>query len=167
MARQKLGAFARLRNKRDARLAEKKKAAGEKIAVVAATTAPAKEAAAAIVVAKEAATAAQNKAINAEAAGAKLVSPAKVQSLKHQAEAKVVAVRELEAAETAAAETASSVVASDLGVALNAFDWALILFSAAADELKINRWYAIGGATVLAGLFYLAEKQGWLDFINF
>ncbi len=176
MARQILGAFARLRKKRDDRLAEKQKAAEKTVVAEEATAevpaAPAKEVAAELVVAREEATAAENKAINAEAAGPKLVSPAKVQSLKHQAKAKVAAVEKLEqeappAPVVVPIPVVAPTVASDLEVDLTAHDWALILLSAAADELKISKWYAMGGAAVLGGLYYLADKQGWLDFINF
>jgi hypothetical protein len=47
------------------------------------------------------------------------------------------------------------------------FDWTQVLLEAAVDELKISKWYAAGGAAVLAALYFVAEKQGWLDFINF
>ncbi len=162
MARQKLRVFARIRKKRDAKLAEKKEAAEV-------AAAPAKEAVAELVVAREEATAAENKAINAEVNSPKLVSPAKVERLKVEAEAKAVVVKQLEeeAPPAVARAAASPVVASDLEVALTAFDWALILFSAAAEELKISKWYAIGGAALLAALYYVADKQGWLDFLNF
>ena len=162
MARQKLGVFARLRKKRDAKLAEKKE-----VAEVAA--APIKEEAAKLVVAREEAAAAENKAISTEAKGPKLVSPTKVERLKVEAEdkAKVVERLEEEASLAVTRTAASPVVASDLEVALTAFDWALILLSVAVEELKISKWYALGGAAVLAVLYYVADKQGWLDFINF
>ena len=163
MARQKLGVFARLRKKRDAKLAEKKEVA--EVAV-----APIKEEAAKLVVAREEATAAENKATTTAAKGPKLVSPAKIERLKVEAEDKAKVVERLEEEEASLAVTrtaASPVVASDLEVALTAFDWALILLSVAVEELKISKWYALGGAAVLAVLYYVAEKQGWLDFINF
>ena len=153
MARQKLRVFARLRKKRDAKLAEKKE-----VAEVAA--APAKAAEAKLVVAREEAEIAENEAIKVAALGPKLVSPPKVKQLKAEAAAKVAIVNQLE-------ETAPAAVTSDLEVALNAFDWALILLSVGTDVLKISKWYAIGGAALLAALYYVAEKQGWLDFINF
>lgn len=172
MARQRLGAFARLRKKRDEKLAKKQKAAEKTVvakeAAVEVAAAPANEVAAELVVAREKATAAENKAINAEAAGPKLVSPAKIEKLKRAVRVSAKVVKQLEVkAEALPLPAASPVVASDPGVALTAFDWALILLSAAADELKISKWYAIGGAAVLGGLYYLADKQGWLDFINF
>ncbi len=153
MARQKLRVFARLRKKRDAKLAEKKE-----VAEVAA--APAKAAEAKLVVAREEAEIAENEAIKVVDLGPKLVSPPKVEQLKAEAAAKVAIVKQLE-------ETAPAAVTSDLEVALNAFDWALILLSVGTDVLKISKWYAIGGAAITAALYYVAEKQGWLDFINF
>ncbi len=108
MARQKLGAFKRIKQKRNRKLVEKKKKIEKILAADAAETAPAKEAVAELVVAQKEATAAENKAINAEAAGAKLVSPAKVQSLKRQAEAKVVVVKQLEEKVKAVAPAAPS-----------------------------------------------------------
>jgi hypothetical protein len=163
MARQKLGAFKRIKQKRNRKLVEKKKKIEKILAADAAETAPAKEAVAELVVAQKEATAAENKAINAEAAGAKLVSPAKVQSLKRQAEAKVVVVKQLEEKVKAVAPAAPS----SLEVSLSVFDWTQVLLEAAVDELKISKWYAAGGAAVLAALYFVAEKQGWLDFINF
>jgi hypothetical protein len=166
MARKKLGAFKRIKQKRDEKLAEKKKVAEKRVDAKNAETAPAKAAVAELVVARKEATAAENKAINAEAAGAKLVSPAKVQSLKKQAEAKVAVVKQLEH-EVVPTPVAAPVVVSDLETALSVFEWALILAVVGAEVLKISKWYAVGGAAVLAALFFLAEKQGWIDFINF
>jgi hypothetical protein len=163
MARQKLGAFKRIKQKRNRKLVEKKKKIEKILAAEAAETAPAKEAVAELVVAQKEATAAENKAINAEAAGAKLVSPAKVQSLKRQAEAKVVVVKQLEEKVKAVAPAAPS----SLEVSLSVFDWTQVLLEAAVDELKISKWYAVGGAALLAALYFVAEKQGWLDFLNF
>ena len=162
MARQRLGAFARMRKKRDARLAEKKE-------VAEAAAAPIKEAVAKLVVAREEAEVAENKAINAEVNSPELVSPGKVEKLKVEAEDKAMVVKRLEeeAPPAVTRAAASPVVASDLQVALTAFDWALIFLSVAAEELKISKWYALGGAVTLAAFYYVAEKQGWLDFINF
>ncbi len=149
---EKIGAFERIKRKRDAKLAEKKK----KVAEVAA---PVKEARKELVVAREVAAVAEKKAETAAAKGAKLVSPAKVKKLKAEAEVKVAAVKRLE-------KVAPPEPPSQLSVALNVFDWALIIFAVGADLLKINKWYAVGAAALFAGLFYLADKQGWLGFLN-
>ena len=151
-----------MRKKRDARLAEKKE-------VAEAAAAPIKEAVAKLVVAREEAEVAENNAIKAAVLGPKLVSPGQGEQLKAEAEDKAMVVKRLEeeAPPAVTRAAASPVVASDLQIALTTFDWALILLSAAAEELKISKWYALGGAAVLAVLYYVTEKQGWLDFINF
>jgi hypothetical protein len=35
------------------------------------------------------------------------------------------------------------------------------------DVLHLNKWVALAIVGVGAAAFFLAEKQGWLDFINF
>ena len=135
-----------MRKKRDARLAEKKEVAAA--------------AAAELAIAREEAEVAENNAIKAAVLGPKLVSPGQGEQLKAEAAEKAAVVKQLE-------ETVPAVVISDLQVALTVFDWVLILLSTVAEELKISKWYAIGGAVTLAAFYYVAEKQGWLDFINF
>jgi len=174
MARQKLGAFARIKRRKADKLAEKQKAIEKAVekAEAAATVAeaPIAEVTEALATARAEATSAENKAINAEAAGPKLVSPAKVQSLKKQAKAKAVVVEQLEEkVQVAEARPPAAVVQppSDLEASLTMFEWSLILLAVGAETLKISKWYAVGGAAALAALYFLAEKQGWLDFLNF
>ena len=162
MARQKLGTFARIRRKKKAKLEEKKAAAAAAPAPKSAP-APAPDPVKLEAAKKEAAEAVDKTSVLASKGN--LVSPVKLQAAQAEAEEKTAVVETMEGRTAVAADPVAAV--SDLGVALNVFDWALILLSVAAEELKISKWYAIGGAAVLAALYYVAEKQGWLDFINF
>ncbi len=154
----KIGAMARLRKRRAARLAEKRRAA-----IAAAPPVPAPKPQVSPAELENVRT--QLAAAKEMAAGAKkapkLVRSGRAAELTANAE-KVEEV--LVKMERAAA--APVVPVSDVKVALNVFDQAVVVLTVGAEILKISKWYAVGGAAVVAGLFFLAEKQGWLDFLN-
>ena len=166
MARQKLGAFKRIKQKRIRKLVEKKEKIEKLIAEDEAAAAPAKAAVAELAVARKEAIAAQNKSTNMAAKVPKLVSPEKAATLQHTAAVKAAVVKQLEE-KVEATPVPAPKAPSDLEASLNVFDWTVLLLEAGADELKISKWYAVGGAALLAVLYFVAEKQGWVDFINF
>lgn len=92
----------------------------------------------------------------------KLVRSGRADVLKVEAVEKEAVLVKMEAI-----AAAPVVVVPNVKVALNVFDHAVVVLTVGTEILKISKWYAVGGAVVVAGLFFLAEKQGWLDFINF
>ena len=156
----KLGAMARLRKRRAARLEAKRQ-------VAVAALPPAPEPAPAVDPKMLEGVREQVKEAHKMARDAfrapKLVRSGRADVLKAEAVEKEAVLVKMEAA--AAAPVV--VVVPDVKVALNFFDHAVIVLTVGTEILKISKWYAVGGAAVVAGLFFLAEKQGWLDFLNF
>jgi hypothetical protein len=155
----KLGAMARLRKRRAARLEAKRKAA---LAAAPPTPAPEPQ------VSSEELENVRKQLVTAKglAEGArkapKLVRSGRAAELKANAEKVEEVFVKMEKA-----SVAPVVPVSDVKVALNVFDHAVVILTVGTEILKISKWYAVGGAAAVAGLFFLAEKQGWLDFINF
>jgi hypothetical protein len=156
----KLGAMARLRKRRAARLEAKRQ-----VAVAALPPAPEPEPAVdpkmlegVRVQVKEA-----HKMARSAFRAPKLVKSGRADVLLAEANEKEAVLVKMEAA--AAAPVVVPV--SDVKVALTVFDHAVVILTVGTEILKISKWYAVGGAAAVAGLFFLAEKQGWLDFINF
>ena len=156
-----IGAMARLRKRRAARLEAKRQ--------VALAAAPPVANPAHTPVEPALLESVRQQVGNAEemAAGAenapKLVRSGRAKVLRIEAEEKKAVLTKME---TAAAAPVMLPV-SDVKVALNVFDHAVVALTVGTEILKISKWYAVGAAAVVAGLFFLAEKQGWLDFINF
>jgi hypothetical protein len=155
----KLGAMARLRKRRAARLEAKRQAA-----VAAAPPAPSPEpqvSSEELENVRTQLTKAKGLAEGARKAP-KLVKSGRAAELKANAEKVEEVLGKMERA-----AVAPVVPVSDVKVALNVFDHAVVILTVGTEILKISKWYALGGAAAVAGLFFLAEKQGWLDFINF
>lgn len=155
----KLGAMARLRKRRAARLEAKRQAA-----IAAAPPVPAPEPQ----VSPEELENVRNQLTKAKgmAEGArkapKLVRSGRAAELKANAEKVEEVLVKMEAA-----AVAPVVSVPDVKVALNVFDHAVVVLTVGTEILKISKWYAVGGAAAVAALYFFAEKQGWLDFINF
>lgn len=160
----KIGAMARVRARRKARLEEKRKAA---IAAAPVQAAPAPPAPAVDPVmlegVREQVADAKKLATNAERAP-KLVRSGRAAELRVEASEKAAVLKKMEVA--AAAPVVVVAPVSEVQVALNFFDQAVVVLTVGADILKISKWYALGGAALVTGLYFLAEKQGWLDFLN-
>ena len=155
----KLGAMARLRKRRAARLEAKRQAA-----IAAAPPVPAPEPQVSpeeLENVRKQLTRAKGLAEGARKAP-KLVRSGRAAVLKADAEKVEEIFVKMEKA-----SVAPVVPVSDVKVALNVFDHAVVVLTVGTEILKISKWYALGGAAAVAGLFFLAEKQGWLDFINF
>ncbi len=155
----KLGAMARLRKRRAARLEAKRQAA-----IAALPPAPEPEPAVdpkMLEGVREQVKAAHKMARSAFRAP-KLVRSGRADVLKAEAVEKEAVLVKMEAA-----AAAPVVVVPDVKVALNVFDHAVVVLTVGTEILKISKWYAVGGAAAVAGLYFLADKQGWLDFINF
>lgn len=150
----KLGAIVRLRKRRAARLEAKRQAAVVALphALTHRDVAWARDAVREQV--KEA-----HKVARSAARAPKLVRSGRAAELKSFAVEKEAVLLKMEAP--------SVVTVPDVKVALNVFDHAVVILTVGTEILKISKWYAVGGAAAVAGLFFLAEKQGWLDFINF
>ncbi len=167
MARQKLGAFARIRRRRDAKLAEKKRASEEAaaaslLAADAIAVPQAEVLKVQLTEAREEAVIAEEQATAAAAKPPELMSPIKVELLRETADHKIAVVMDLEKQ----SQPAPAEAPSNLLVTLTVFEWALILGSVAVEIFNVNRWYAVGAAVVLTALYWVADKQGWLDFLN-
>jgi len=157
----KIGAMARLRKRRAARLEAKRQAA---LAAAPPVSNPAhSQVDPALLESVRQQVVVANTLAEDAANAPKLVRSGRADVLKVEAEEKKVVLKKME---TAAAAPAV-VPVSDVKVALNVFDHAVVALTVGTEILKISKWYAVGGAAVVAGLFFLAEKQGWLDFINF
>ena len=155
----KLGAMARLRKRRAARLEAKRQAA-----VAALPPAPKPEPAVdpkMLEGVREQVKEAHKMARIAFRAP-KLVRSGRADVLKAEAVEKELVLVKMEAA----AAAPPVVVVPDVKVALNVFDHAVVVLTVGTEILKISKWYAVGGAAVVAGLYFLADKQGWLDFLN-
>ena len=155
----KLGAMTRLRKRRAARLEAKRQAA-----IAAAPPVPAPEPQVSpeeLENVRKQLTRAKGLAEGARKAP-KLVRSGRAAVLKADAEKVEEIFVKMEKA-----SVAPVVPVSDVKVALNVFDHAVVVLTVGTEILKISKWYALGGAAAVAGLFFLAEKQGWLDFINF
>ncbi len=155
----KIGAMARLRKRRAARLEAERQ-------VAAAALPPAPEPEPAVDPRMLEGVRTQVKEAHKMARSAfrapKLVRSGRADVLKVEAEEKEAVLVKMEAA-----AAAPVVVVPDVKVALNVFDQAVVVLTVGAEILKISKWYAVGGAAVVAGLYFLADKQGWLDFLNF
>jgi hypothetical protein len=171
MVRQKLGFSARIRGKRNAKLAEK-----EKVIAKAVTLAPThvvpdpdpKVLQEELDQAREAADVAAKRAVISEKTQWKHVKSGRAAAWQSEAATAVEVVKQLEkkAAEPVVVPPVSKVVPSKLQASLNMFDWSLIILSTVTESLNASKWWALGGAASLAGLYYLAEQQGWLEFIT-
>ena len=157
----KLGAMARLRKRRASRLEAKRQ-----VALSAAPSVPnpahSPVEPGLLASVRQQVAAAEQMAATATKAP-KLVRSGRAEELKGEAAEKKAVLKKMETADAAPVV----LPASDVKVALNVFDHAVVALTVGTEILKISKWYAVGGAAVVAGLFFLAEKQGWLDFINF
>lgn len=162
----KIGAMARVRARRKARLEEKRKAAIA-AAPVQATPAPAAPVVDPVMLegVRTQVADAKKLATGAERAP-KLVRSGRAAELRAEASEKEAVLKKMEVAASAPVVVVAAPV-SDVKVALTVFDQAVVILSVGTEILKISKWYALGGAALVTGIFILAEKQGWLDFINF
>jgi len=170
MARQKLGFSARIRRKRDAKLAEKNKVVAEAVTLAPTHAVPdpdLKVLQEKLDQAREAAATAADRAVMSEKLQWKLVKSGRAAELQAEADAAATLVKHLEkkAAEPVVVPPVSKVVPSNLQASLDMFDWSLIILSTGTEALNASKWWALGGAVSLAALYYLAEQQGWLEFI--
>jgi hypothetical protein len=155
----KLGAMARLRKRRAARLEAKRQAA---IAAAPSVPAPKPQVSPAeLEGVRQQLTKAKGLAEGARKAP-KLVRSGRAAVLKADADKIEEVFVKMEKASVAPVAPVS-----DVKVALTVFDHAVVVLTVGTEILKISKWYAVGGAAAVAALFFLAEKQGWLDFINF
>jgi len=170
MARRKLGFSARIRGKRDAKLAKKNEVLAKAVTLAPTHAVPVpdpKVLQEELDQARDDAMVAAKRAIMSEKIQWKHVKSGRAAELQAEADAAAEVVNQLEkkAAEPAVVPPVSKVVPSKLEASLGMFDWSLILLSTGTEALNASKWWALGGAASLAGLYYLAEQQGWLEFI--
>ena len=170
----KMGALARIKKRRAAKLEEKRNAALDARSVPAPAITPSVPVIPLVepeIIEALKKQVAEHKALAENAAKSpKLVRSGRAIELAAQADEKATVLAKMEAANAVPAAPPASVAAppvSDIHVALSVFEQAMVVLSVGAETLKISKWYALGGAAGIAVLYFIAEKQGWLAFINF
>jgi hypothetical protein len=162
----KIGAMARLRARRKARLEAKRKAAVAAAPVQATRVSVEPTVDPVLLEGLRAQVADAEKLAEGAKKAPKLVRSGRAAELKAEAVEKSEVLKKMEVVAATPAVVVSA-PAPQVKVALTVFDQAVVILSVGTDILKISKWYALGGAALVTGLFVLAEKQGWLDFINF